>query len=176
MILLGGIDFNVSSCLQCQLHQLHLVSNTWKNTLLVSKSGLPDGIFSNQKSLFGYIWWGLTMKDVGVLLYYHSVYFTAIWYSLGPFGICVDYLVYFFSFWYVAPRKIWQSWSKLHFWVKTNCADMIKSWPLLIWYYVFLSNVVLSNNVVSSKASFGLMLFGLNVVSVNNVLSNDILV
>jgi hypothetical protein len=42
------------------------------------ESGLPDGIFSKQKSLFGKILEGLAMKDVGIL-YGHMVYFTAIW-------------------------------------------------------------------------------------------------
>jgi hypothetical protein len=39
----------------------------------------------------------------------HLVYFTAIWYSLRPFGIFYGYLVHiFFSFMHVVPRKIWQ--------------------------------------------------------------------
>jgi hypothetical protein len=28
------------------------------------KAGLPDGLFSNQKSHFGYIWEGLAMENV----------------------------------------------------------------------------------------------------------------
>jgi hypothetical protein len=35
------------------------------------------------------------MNDVGIL-YGHSVYFTAIWYVLRPFGI-------FYVFWYIFP-------------------------------------------------------------------------
>jgi hypothetical protein len=31
------------------------------------------------------------------------MYFIALWYNLWPFGI-------FFTFWKVAPRKIWQPW------------------------------------------------------------------
>jgi hypothetical protein len=36
------------------------------------------------------------------IFYCHLVYFVAIWYILLSFGI-------YFSYWYVAPRKIWQS-------------------------------------------------------------------
>jgi hypothetical protein len=44
-------------------------------------------------------------------VYYMSiVYFTATWYILRTFGIFCGYLVYFFPFWYVIPRKIWQPW------------------------------------------------------------------
>jgi hypothetical protein len=66
---------------------------------------LPDGIFSNQKSLFGYLPEGLAMEVIVRpfgLFYGHLVYFVAIWYVFWLFGI-------FFPFWYVAPRKIWQS-------------------------------------------------------------------
>jgi hypothetical protein len=34
-----------------------------------------------------------------------------IWYILGAFGIFCGNLVYFFPFWYVVPRKIWQPWT-----------------------------------------------------------------
>jgi hypothetical protein len=40
----------------------------------VTKTGLPDGIFSNQKSQFGKLLEGLAMEDVGI--------FIAIWYIL----------------------------------------------------------------------------------------------
>jgi hypothetical protein len=40
-------------------------------------TGLPDGIFSNQKSQFGYILEGLAMEDVGIL-YGHLVFFVVI--------------------------------------------------------------------------------------------------
>jgi hypothetical protein len=68
---------------------------------------LPDGIFSNQKSQFGYILEVLAMEDVGIF-YEHLAYFNAIWYILRSFSLFRGYLVYFFPFWYVAPRKIWQ--------------------------------------------------------------------
>jgi hypothetical protein len=40
----------------------------------------------------------------------HLVYFTAIWYSLLPFGIFFGYLsmLSMFVYVYVEPRKIWQ--------------------------------------------------------------------
>jgi hypothetical protein len=44
----------------------------------VPPSGLPDGIFSNQKSNFGKILEGLGMEKVGVL-YGHLEYIMAIW-------------------------------------------------------------------------------------------------
>jgi hypothetical protein len=48
------------------------------------QSGLPDGIFSNQKSQFGSISVGLAVEDVGIF-YGHLVYY---W----PFGIfCLFY-------------------------------------------------------------------------------------
>jgi hypothetical protein len=61
------------------------------------ESGLPDGIFPNQKSHFGYILEDLAMEDVGA--------FMAIWSIMLPFGICYGYLVYFLPFWYVVPKK-----------------------------------------------------------------------
>jgi hypothetical protein len=48
-------------------------------------SGLPDGLFSNQKSQFGKILKVLAMVESGIFLG-HSVNFEAIWYSLFPFG------------------------------------------------------------------------------------------
>jgi hypothetical protein len=61
---------------------------------LTNRSGLPDGLFSNQKSQFGYILEGLAMKNVGIF-YDHLVYFTAIRNTLWPFGIVCGNLVYF---------------------------------------------------------------------------------
>jgi hypothetical protein len=42
------------------------------------QAGLPDGLFSNQKSQFGYILEGLAMENLG-LFYDHLVYFITIW-------------------------------------------------------------------------------------------------
>jgi hypothetical protein len=75
--------------------------------------GLPDCIFSNQKSQFGKFLGDLAMEDVRIF-YGHFVYFPDIWYILWPFGIISPVLVYFSAFWYVAPRKIWQP-CLLHF-------------------------------------------------------------
>jgi hypothetical protein len=49
-----------------------------KHKILICASGLPDGVFSNQKSKFGYIFEGLGMKKVRIL-----------W----PFGIVYGHLV-----------------------------------------------------------------------------------
>jgi hypothetical protein len=36
----------------------------------------------------------------------------AILYNLRRFGIFCNNLEYFYPFWYVVPRKIWQPWSQ----------------------------------------------------------------
>jgi hypothetical protein len=59
-------------------------------------TGLPDGIFSNQTSQFGYIMEGRGMGKVGVL-YDCLEYITAVWYMLCPFGNLV-------TIWYIFPR------------------------------------------------------------------------
>jgi hypothetical protein len=41
---------------------------------------------------------GLAIKDIGILLHGHLVYFTGIWSSLWPFSIFYGYLVYFSHF------------------------------------------------------------------------------
>jgi hypothetical protein len=46
-----------------------------------SSPGLPDGLYSNQKSQFWYILERLGMENVGIV-YDHLEYFTAIWYIL----------------------------------------------------------------------------------------------
>jgi hypothetical protein len=43
-----------------------------------STTGLPDGLFSNQKPQFGHILEGLGMENDGI--------FMTIWNILGPFG------------------------------------------------------------------------------------------
>jgi hypothetical protein len=68
--------------------------------------GLPDVIFSNQKSQFGQILESLAMKVVGKF-YGHLVYFTAISYIFAIWYILL-------SFWYIfhvlvyCTKKIWQ--------------------------------------------------------------------
>jgi hypothetical protein len=45
----------------------------------------------------------------GGTFYDHLVYFTIIWNVLWPFGTFYRHLVnFFFPFWYVVLRKIWQ--------------------------------------------------------------------
>jgi hypothetical protein len=51
---------------------------------------LPDGLFSNPKSQFGYILEGLGMEFCD-----HLEYFVAVWYNLWPFGTASGHLVYF---------------------------------------------------------------------------------
>jgi hypothetical protein len=63
-----------------------------RNLLVWLKAGLPDGIFSNQKSNLG----------------------LAFWYISWPFGIFhLVHLVHLVPFWYFVPRKIWQPWLKV---------------------------------------------------------------
>jgi hypothetical protein len=64
---------------------------------------LPDGIFSNQ---FGQILVGLRMENVGIFCA-NLEYIAAIWYILWSFGNFVA-ILYFFPFWYIVSRKIWQ--------------------------------------------------------------------
>jgi hypothetical protein len=66
---------------------------------------LPDGIFSNQKSQFGYILKGLRIENVGVV-YGNLEYFTAIGYILRPLGNVMDNFPRFGM--YIVSRKICQ--------------------------------------------------------------------
>jgi hypothetical protein len=76
--------------------------------LLSSETGLPDGLFSNQKSLFGYILEGPGTENVCI--------FMTIWNILWPYSklngtlvyLVWGNLVYFSPFWYVWTEKIWQ--------------------------------------------------------------------
>jgi SOS-response transcriptional repressor LexA len=49
-------------------------------------AGLPDGIFSSQKSQFWLLLEGLAMEDVGIF-HGHLVHFPAVWYILWAFNI-----------------------------------------------------------------------------------------
>jgi hypothetical protein len=55
--------------------------------------GLPDGLFSNQKSKFGQIVEGLAMEDDGIF-YGRLVHLTVFGYILWTFGIFCGNLVY----------------------------------------------------------------------------------
>jgi hypothetical protein len=54
---------------------------------------------------------GLAMENLAIF-YNHLIYFAAFGNIVWPFGILCDNLVYFPSFWYFGPRKIWQPWLK----------------------------------------------------------------
>jgi hypothetical protein len=75
-----------------------------RNVSTCLQTGLPDGIFSNQKSKFGKIWECLEMKDVGKFYVLLGYVFTAIWYSLWPFGIFYCHFGIFFQYLYVVPN------------------------------------------------------------------------
>jgi hypothetical protein len=60
-------------------------------------SGLPDGLFSNQKSQFGKKFQGLRLENVDTF-YGHLEYFMDIWDILSPFVTFCVHLVHFFSF------------------------------------------------------------------------------
>jgi hypothetical protein len=62
------------------------------------RPGLPDGMFSNQKSKFGQILDGIGMEKVGKLVG-HLEYNTDIWYILCPFGnlVAIWYIFHHFG-------------------------------------------------------------------------------
>jgi hypothetical protein len=66
--------------------------------------GLPDGIFSNQKTKFLD---GLAMEDVDIF-YGHLVFLQPMGIIYVHFVIFCSNLVYFSSFWYVVPTTIRQ--------------------------------------------------------------------
>jgi hypothetical protein len=68
-------------------------ANSCKLTIEIY-TGLPDGLFSNQKSKFGKILEGLAMEDVGIF-YGHLVHFMVFCYILLTLGIVRGNLVYF---------------------------------------------------------------------------------
>jgi hypothetical protein len=65
--------------------------------LLASRSGLPDGLFSNQNSQFGQFWRSLYWKFL--------IYFMATWNILKTFGIFYDQFVHFVFIWYIFSEK-----------------------------------------------------------------------
>jgi hypothetical protein len=71
--------------------------------IFLAGSGLPDGIFSNQKSKFGYF---LRVLQWKMLYFYgHLFYFTAIWQTLWTFGTVCGNLVYSLPFWVCCTKK-----------------------------------------------------------------------
>jgi hypothetical protein len=67
------------------------------------RSGLTDGIFSNKRTQLVYISEGLVIENIGIF-YGRLVYFSGIGHILRLLDM------FYFSFWYVVQRKIWQPW------------------------------------------------------------------
>jgi hypothetical protein len=85
----------------CPTKKIHKITSV----RLSFPAGLPDGLFSNQKSKFGKILEGFAMEDVGIF-YGHLAHFTVFCYILLTFGKVCGNLVHFIPFWYFVPRKI----------------------------------------------------------------------
>jgi hypothetical protein len=100
-------------------------------------AGLPDGLFSNQKSQFWLNLEGLRMGNV-VILYHQLEYFTAIWYNLWPFGVACGRLVYFFRFGMFEPRKICQLLSFLFPWLPLDTGTWILHLSSVRWLFFHL--------------------------------------
>jgi hypothetical protein len=81
--------------------QLYWIINIIRRTdawlELSTGAGLPDGLFSNQKSQF-WINFGGPCNGKS-------------WYILWPFGLFYCYWKYLMAIWYFVPRKIWQPWT-----------------------------------------------------------------
>jgi hypothetical protein len=60
-------------------------------------AGLPDGLFSKQKSKYGKFLEGLALEDV-VIFCGHLVYFSTIWYNIWIFGTFCGNLAYISRF------------------------------------------------------------------------------
>jgi hypothetical protein len=66
--------------------------------------GLPDGIISNQKYQFWYIFEGFGMKNVGMLSG-HLLDLYSLGLNVRPFRIFCGPLVYISTFWHVGIKK-----------------------------------------------------------------------
>jgi hypothetical protein len=66
--------------------------------------------FQTKNTTLGKFWRVLQWKMLGHFIAIWSTYLTVIWYIMRLFGIFHGKLLYFFPFWYVVPRKIWQPW------------------------------------------------------------------
>jgi hypothetical protein len=62
-------------------------------------AGLPDVIFANQKSRFGYILEGFEVEDVGIFMAIGTIYY--------PFNIFNVHLLILYSFWYFYPVLVY---------------------------------------------------------------------
>jgi hypothetical protein len=86
---------------------------------------LPDGLFSNQKSQFGYILEGLRLDNVNIF-YDHKDYFTDIWDDiLSPFGTFCVLSVNFSGFGVMGKEK------------SGNPAPN-HSWTVLLFFFQFI--------------------------------------
>jgi hypothetical protein len=98
-----------------------LISKSW----LQVRPGLPDGMFSDQKSQIVYILESLGLENVGTY-----TYIMVIWYILWPFGIFYGHLVYFMAIWNI----LWPFGTFL--WTFGKYVGIL--WPFLnfvvIWY------------------------------------------
>jgi hypothetical protein len=88
-----SVSFSLSLGMYTCIYQsiaiyLSVSSNVWA-------AGLPDGIFSYQKSQFGYFWSTLDWKML--------VNLKTIWNTLRQFGVIYVYSVYCVVVWYIFP-------------------------------------------------------------------------
>jgi hypothetical protein len=107
-----------SSIFLCLIADLSCFRNVIGNSfqfqicILLTTPGLPDGLFSNQKSQFRSILEDPAMEDVGMYIIWpfglfcgHLVYFAAIWVSFKAIWYKFSRFGIFFLFWYVVPTK-----------------------------------------------------------------------
>jgi hypothetical protein len=77
---------------------------------LLLLSGLPDGLFSNQKSQVNF---GGPWNRKCCYVYFMTIcnlLHMAIGHNVWQFGVVCRHLLYFYHFGMFGPRKIWQPW------------------------------------------------------------------
>jgi hypothetical protein len=62
---------------------------------------LPDGIFPQQNTQYGYILEGLGIENVGIFVTIHG-HWVILWMDIGKF---CSHLVYISRFWYIVPKQ-----------------------------------------------------------------------
>jgi hypothetical protein len=102
---------------------------------LLVRQGLPDDMFSYQNANLGKFWSALEL-----------VYFMVIWNIIRPFGIFCGHVMklevicaYFYQFWCVWTRAIWQPWVKLNWRHQGHCRPFVLSITNVIFYDVSLN-------------------------------------
>jgi hypothetical protein len=95
----------------CSKNQPSLIVYLQPFFVTASVAGLPDGLFSKQKSKFGSILEGFGIERVGIF-FGHLEYITAIWYVLWPFGNL-------FAIWCISPVLV--------YYVEKNLATLLGS-------------------------------------------------